>query len=309
MSSAPSSSEHIEAGDILRVEGSEVAICETFKDGPLTSPLTIHGTRDQPLFRLSEVEKLLGKSNLRGTVKHFDDDKKVVKNAYDTLGRTQEVILLTEEGIITLMHNVRGSPVAKTFRRLLQDAETARAAADQARLAAEKKGQEAEAALKKAREANETLKRRLKNKHQKRETIHIIRNPADAERKLYKNRPHQGPQQAEQSICDGHARRGGHDSLRPDLQRSALDPGLFRKVVDSIAHFVDGLTASLDNVTGARFDEVVKTAMHNLKNFDAEDGNESDSSSSTRSSVVVSGLATSKNPLPWWQNHVVLVQI
>ena len=104
------------SGEILSVEGSKVTISETFKHGPLTNQLTIYGTREQPLFRLSEIEKLLGKSNLRGTVANYDADEKVVRIVYTSTGN-KEAIFLTEEGIMTLMHNVRGSNIAKTFRR------------------------------------------------------------------------------------------------------------------------------------------------------------------------------------------------
>lgn len=68
MSSSSASAVVSAAGEEFRVEGSEVTICETFRHGPLSSKLTIYGTREDPPFRLNDLEKLLEKTNLRQTV-------------------------------------------------------------------------------------------------------------------------------------------------------------------------------------------------------------------------------------------------
>jgi len=123
----------------------------------------------------------------------------------------------------------------------------------------------------------------LKNKHQKGETVYIARNPADSERNLYKIG----------HIKDLDGRTGHYATAMPDgveiVHRIATcdsrlverivhhildvhrydenrewfqgDPELFRRVVNAVALFVDGLTASVDNVVGAKFDEMVKRVV------------------------------------------------
>jgi hypothetical protein len=186
-----------------------------------------------------------------------------------------------------------------TLQNLLADAEAAR-------IAAEKKAADAKGALEKAQQANESLKRCLKNKHQKGQTVYILRNPADRERELYKI-GHSNDLCKRNSTystampdgidtihrvqtCDAHlVERIVHhilDAYRYDANREWFqgDAELFRRVLDAVVSFVDGLTSSLDNVTDAKFDERVKKVMRRLQHH-GEDGNESDSS--TRSAVTV----------------------
>jgi len=148
----------------------------------------------------------------------------------------------------------------------------------------------------------------LKNKHQKGETVYIARNPADSERNLYKigrtkdldNRTGQYATAVPDGVeiihriatCDSHlVEKVVHHILdvhRYDANREWFqgDPELFRRVVNAVAHFVDGLTDSLHNVNGLKFDEIMKRCVNKLKNFDDGDG-ASDSSTATQSSIVV----------------------
>jgi T5orf172 domain-containing protein len=185
------------------------------------------------------------------------------------------------------------------LQNLLADAEAAR-------IAAEKKASDAKAALERAQEVNESLKRRLNNKHQKGQTVYILRNPADRERKLYKighskdvckrngtystAMPDGVDTIHRVQTCDANlVERVVHhvlDAYRYDANREWFqgDAELFRRVLDAVVSFVDGLTSSLDNVTEARFDERVKKVMRCLQHH-GEGGNASDSS--TRSAVTV----------------------
>ena len=338
---SPSAIVPVAAEDEFQVEGSEVTICETFKHGPLTSRLTIYGTREQPLFRLREVEQLLGKSNLLPTVRGFDDEEKVRKNV-STIRGVQEVIFLTEEGIITLMHHVRGSPIAKTFRRwvaqvvkkimlegryelpgasqkLLQDAETARAAA-------EKRAQEVQeqadrdlnkvreelaravVAKDKATEKAEELRRKIEHKKQKGQCIYLLQNAADADRRLYKAGHSKDLSKREFSYRT--SMPDGVDVLHCVYTRDAVlaekifqhildkfhyagewyqgDPQLFSQVITAVASFLDGMVESLDNVVPFKTAERIGNLLRKAKAFapGEDDGAESDGSST---SVIING--------------------
>jgi prophage antirepressor-like protein len=283
-------------------EGSQVAIRETFKHGPFSTRLTIYGTRDQPLFRLREVEQLLGKTNLLPTVKHFDNDEKVRK-IVSTPGGNQEVIFLTEDGIISLMHIVRSSAIAKAFRRwvsqvvkkimlegryevpaasekLIQDAETARLAADEARLAAEREAAEMKRQLEKKNQECEKLKREAGNKHHRGHCIYLLRNPADRSRNLTKIGRTQDLSMRETSYHTGmpdgvdilHCCHTSDSKLAEQLVHHALkeyryddnrewfqgDPELFAHTIDFVTSVVDNLPLLIKNMVSSRVRDRVR---------------------------------------------------
>jgi prophage antirepressor-like protein len=257
-------------------------------------------------------------------LRHYKTQKEKGFSLTETPGGKQNVLVMSERAVYKFV-NRSDKPEAEPFQdwvadilrtirlegryelpsasqKLLTDAETARAAAEAARVAAEKKAQAAEAALIKEREENESLKRRLKNKHQKGQTVYIARNPADRERELYKighskdvcKRSGQYSTAMPDGVdmvhcvktCDANLveRVVQHilDVYRYEANREWFqgDADLFRRVLDAVVSFVDGLTASLDNVTEAKFDERVKKVMRRLQHHD-EDGNDSDSSTVT----------------------------
>ena len=327
MSSHLPTSDCVISGEILSVEGSKVTISQTFEHCSLTNRFTIYGTREQPLFQLSEIEKLLGEINLHGTVASYDADEKVVRNVvYASTGK-QRAIFLTEEGIMTLMHHVRASEIAKMFRRwvakivktiileircevpaasqkLVQDAETAR-------IAAEVKASAAEAALEKEREANETLKRQIKSKHQKGQSVYLLRNASDRHRNLWKIGKTRDLSvrtlQYSTAMPDGadlvhccHTRdssvveRVVHhilDKYRYEDNREWFqgDAEYFARVMDCVVVFVDGMTDAGDAVVGYKLDTRLCKLMKRVFTSTV-DGDESDGS--TGSTVIIQGNVT-----------------
>ena len=70
-----------EIDTIQNVEGSTMSVTKTFDFSDITSRIVVHGTHEEPLFRLNQIDKVLGKTNLRGTVADFDDDEKCVSES------------------------------------------------------------------------------------------------------------------------------------------------------------------------------------------------------------------------------------
>ena len=70
---------------------------------------------DKPLFRASEIAKVLDIKNIRPSITDFDDDERKVNNIY-TLGGSQKIIFLTEIGIYRLLMR-SNKPIAKPFQK------------------------------------------------------------------------------------------------------------------------------------------------------------------------------------------------
>ena len=75
----------------------------------------IYGTVDEPLFLAKDVAGWIEHSNPRMMLKSVDEDEKVVNNAY-TLGGTQEMWFLTEDGLYEVLMQSR-KPIAKAFKK------------------------------------------------------------------------------------------------------------------------------------------------------------------------------------------------
>jgi len=56
----------------------------------------IQGTLDDPLFQANQIGELLGLSNVRESIKDFDEDEKGVQSSTDSAGRPQNMLFLTE---------------------------------------------------------------------------------------------------------------------------------------------------------------------------------------------------------------------
>lgn len=77
----------------------------------------VHVIRDEdddPLFRASDIGKVLSIKNLHPSMSDFDEHEKVL-STIDTLGGKQEATFLTEQGIFKLIMRSR-KPVAKPFQ-------------------------------------------------------------------------------------------------------------------------------------------------------------------------------------------------
>jgi prophage antirepressor-like protein len=200
MSSSTSSTQIPHASSLVRTK--------TFNLGSTEHQVRILGSNEELWFVASDLGKVLGIVSIKDQLKGYEDGTEKGEGDIRTPGGVQKMIILSEMAVYKfLMRSQKKeaepfqkwvASILKTIRlegryelpsssqKLLTDAETARVAAEAARVAAEKEAADAKAALIKEREEKESLKRRLKNKHQKGQTVYIARNPADRERELYK---------------------------------------------------------------------------------------------------------------------------
>ncbi|PNH02084.1 hypothetical protein TSOC_011967 [Tetrabaena socialis] len=85
--------------------------------GDASSQVTINirGTEEDPLFQANQIGRLLGITNIRESLKDFDEDEKGVSST-DTLGGQQQTLFLTELGLYRLLGQSR-KPVARPFQK------------------------------------------------------------------------------------------------------------------------------------------------------------------------------------------------
>lgn len=81
----------------------------------LGKEFNIYGSYEEPLFLAKDVAEWIEHSNPRMMLKSVDEDEKVVNNAY-TLGGTQEMWFLTEDGLYEVLMQSR-KPIAKAFKK------------------------------------------------------------------------------------------------------------------------------------------------------------------------------------------------
>jgi prophage antirepressor-like protein len=89
-------------------------IVKAFTTNTLHTEIVIKGTINDPLFRASDIAEILELSNVRSSIKEFDDSEKVVHKT-PTLGGLQEVTFLTEKGLYKLLFRSR-KPIANQFQ-------------------------------------------------------------------------------------------------------------------------------------------------------------------------------------------------
>jgi prophage antirepressor-like protein len=82
----------------------------------MSQTITIKGTTTNPLFRASDIGSILEISNVRQSIKDFDNTEKVAVSITDSIGREQNVSFLTELGLYQLLFISR-KPVAKIFKK------------------------------------------------------------------------------------------------------------------------------------------------------------------------------------------------
>jgi prophage antirepressor-like protein len=81
--------------------------------------VTILWEKEKPLFRASEIAKILDIKNIRTSITDFDSDEKVVRKTA-TLGGPQETLFLTETGTYRLlMHSKK--PIARPFQKWVNE--------------------------------------------------------------------------------------------------------------------------------------------------------------------------------------------
>lgn len=73
-------------------------IIKAFSENNLHTEITIKGTPEEPLFRASDIGEILGLSNIRVTIKDYNEtQKKYVSNPYSG---NSTVTFLTEKGLL-----------------------------------------------------------------------------------------------------------------------------------------------------------------------------------------------------------------
>jgi prophage antirepressor-like protein len=91
-------------------------IVKAFNENGMSQTITIKGTSTNPLFRASDIGSILEISNVRQSIKDFDNTEKVAVSITDSIGREQNVSFLTELGLYQLLFISR-KPVAKIFKK------------------------------------------------------------------------------------------------------------------------------------------------------------------------------------------------
>jgi hypothetical protein len=207
-------------------------------------------------------------------------------------------------------------------QKLLQDAETARAAAEKK---AQDVQEQADRDLKKVREElaramsakdkatekAEELRRKMEHKKQKGQCIYLLQNAADADRRLYKAGHSKDLNKREFSYCT--SMPDGVDILHCVYTRDAVlaekivhhildefryggewfqgDPQLFSQVITAVTSFLDGMVESLDNIVPFGTAERLAKMLQKAKTFAPghDDGADSDASNS---GVLITGPVT-----------------
>jgi len=90
-------------------------IVKAFTLNELHTEITIKGTHNEPLFRASDIGLILEISNIRSTIKDFDETEKDDVVVSDSIGRQQKVTFLTEKGLYGVLFMSR-KPIAKEFK-------------------------------------------------------------------------------------------------------------------------------------------------------------------------------------------------
>ena len=191
--------------------------------------------------------------------------------------------------------------------KLLQDAEESR----QREEAAQKEASEAKAALEREKAKTESLKRQLKDRHEVGESVYLIENAADDERKLYKIGKSQDLSRREKNfetaLPDGtntlHCRHCTNSTLVEKIMHHILakyrykpirewfqgPAKYFAKLLDAVVDFVDGLVEAGENIQEFDFNKRLEKLIRKARNYDADDVADLSEASSSDSVLVVTG--------------------
>ena len=86
-------------------------IIRAFTTNSLHTEIVIKGTVENPLFRASDVALILEISNIRSSIKDFNESEKVVQTM-TTPGGPQKVLFLTQTGLFRLLFRSKKNPIA-----------------------------------------------------------------------------------------------------------------------------------------------------------------------------------------------------
>ncbi|KAG5184054.1 hypothetical protein JKP88DRAFT_163480 [Tribonema minus] len=92
-------------------------IIKTFVSDNTSYALSIYYKNNVPLFRASDIGDILGLSQVRSSIRDFDETEKVA-HVVPTAGGDQQVLCLTEAGVYLLLMSSK-KPIARPFRKWL----------------------------------------------------------------------------------------------------------------------------------------------------------------------------------------------
>ena len=90
-------------------------IVKAFNENDLNIDINIQGSSENPLFRASDIGLILDISQIRSSIRHFDETQKVVQIVH-TIGGPQEVTFLTEFGLYEILFRSKKN-IAKKFKK------------------------------------------------------------------------------------------------------------------------------------------------------------------------------------------------
>ena len=90
-------------------------IVKAFNSNQLHTEIVIKGTYNDPLFRASDIGEILEISNIRSTIKDFDETEKSSVVINDGTSGNPNITFLTEKGLYNVLFISR-KPIAKTFK-------------------------------------------------------------------------------------------------------------------------------------------------------------------------------------------------
>ena len=89
-------------------------IVKAFNSNQLHTDIIIKGSHMEPLFRASDIGMILDITNIRTSIKDFNETEKVV-HTMNTVGGNQQVSFLTEKGLYKVLFKSR-KPIAEKFQ-------------------------------------------------------------------------------------------------------------------------------------------------------------------------------------------------
>lgn len=90
-------------------------VVKAFNSNGLHTEIVIRGTKENPLFRASDIANVLGINNIRMSIKDYNESEKDDVSITDSIGRNQEVTFLTEKGLYKVLFKSR-KPIAEQFQ-------------------------------------------------------------------------------------------------------------------------------------------------------------------------------------------------
>lgn len=91
-------------------------IIKAFENHPIFIFNEKVNSKNQYYFKALDIGKALDITNMSTSIQNFDEDERVLRETYDTIGRIQNTIFLTSHGIYRLLYGSK-KPIAKQFRK------------------------------------------------------------------------------------------------------------------------------------------------------------------------------------------------